>query len=165
MRSPLPELYPPVRRRSALRPHRRHRSCRCSQAKGFAEAIALGPDGTVSEGSGQNLFVVRDGELITPPITGGNLMGLTRGCVMALAAEYGIPVRVQAIPRELLYIADELFFTGTATEVMPIRSLDHIVIGSGGGGRGPITERLQRAYHDIVFGRVPDRHGWLTPLE
>lgn len=131
-----------------------------AQANGFVEAVALGTDGMVSEGSGQNLFVVRDGELITPPINGSNLEGLTRGCALQLAGEMGVPVRIEPIPREALYVADELFFTGTATEVMPIRSLDRIIIGDG--QRGPITEHIQRRYQDVINGRADDVHGWMT---
>mmetsp|Transcript_59017 Transcript_59017/g.175586 ORF Transcript_59017/g.175586 Transcript_59017/m.175586 type:complete len:330 (-) Transcript_59017:80-1069(-) len=131
-----------------------------AQSNGFVEAVALGTDGMVSEGSGQNLFLVRDGELVTPPINGSNLQGLTRRSVMELAREEGLTVRVEPIPREALYVADELFYTGTATEVMPIRSLDHITIGEG--GRGPITALLQKRYQDVIHGRAEDRHGWLS---
>lgn len=131
-----------------------------AQANGYAEAVALGTDGMVSEGSGQNLFLVRDGALVTPPINGSNLSGLTRGSVVQLAEAAGLTVRVEPIPREALYAADELFFTGTATEVMPIRSLDKITIGDG--ARGPITGMIQRAYQDIVHGRAEDVHGWLA---
>ena len=135
-----------------------------AQVNGYAEAVALSPDGMVSEGSGQNIFVVRDGELVTPPINGSNLQGLTRRAVLALAAEAGVPARVEPVTREQLVVADELFFAGTATEVMPIRSLDRITIGAD-GRRGPITERIQSAFHDIVHGRVPDRFGWLSPVD
>jgi len=131
-----------------------------AQTNGYVEAVALGTDGMVSEGSGQNLFLVRDGELVTPPINGSNLQGLTRGCALQLAHEAGLTVRVEPIPREALYVADELFFTGTATEVMPIRSLDRITIADG--KRGPITERIQRRYQDIINGRAEDVHGWLS---
>ena len=131
-----------------------------AQSNGFVEAVALGADGMVSEGSGQNLFVVRDGELLTPPINGSNLQGLTRQCAIQLAEEAGLRMRVEPIPREALYVADELFFTGTATEVMPIRSLDHIVIGDG--RRGPITQRIQKRYQDIINGRAEDAYGWMS---
>jgi len=131
-----------------------------AQANGYTEAIALSPDGMVSEGSGQNLFVVRDGEILTPPINGTNLSGLTHSSVIQLAREAAIPLRVEPIPREALYVADELFFTGTATEVMPIRSLDRITIGDG--ARGPITELLQGRYQDIVNGHAEDVFGWLS---
>lgn len=131
-----------------------------AQANGFVEAVALGTDGMVSEGSGQNIFVVRDGELLTPPINGSNLQGLTRSCAMQLAEEAGLRLRVEPVPREALYVADELFFTGTATEVMPIRSLDRIPIGDG--KRGPITERIQTRYQDIINGRADDVYGWMS---
>jgi branched-chain amino acid aminotransferase len=127
---------------------------------GFDEGIALGPDGLVSEGSGQNLFLVRDGVVITPFLDGTSLQGITRDAVLTMAQEMGIPTREQHVPRESLYTADELFFTGTASEVTPIRSVDRITVGSG--GRGPITERLQTAFLDVVHGRSEDRHGWLT---
>lgn len=124
------------------------------------EAVALGTDGMVSEGSGQNLFMVRDGEVITPPINGSNLQGLTRMSAIALAKEAGLTVRTEPIPREALYVADELFFTGTATEVMPVRSLDRIVIADG--KRGPVTQRIQGRYQDIINGRVEDIYGWMS---
>ncbi len=127
---------------------------------GYAEGIALGPDGLVSEGSGQNLFLVRDGVLITPFLDGTSLQGITRNAVLTLAADLGIPTREQHVPRESLYTADELFFTGTASEVTPIRSVDRIEVGSG--SRGPITERLQTAFMDLVKGRADDPRGWLT---
>ena len=127
---------------------------------GFAEGIALGPDGLVSEGSGQNLFLVRDGIVVTPFLDGTSLQGITRDAVLTMAQEMGLPTREQHVPRESLYTADELFFTGTASEVTPIRSVDRITVGSG--GRGPITERLQTAFLDLVHGRADDPHGWLT---
>ena len=114
----------------------------------------------VSEGSGQNLFLVRDGEIYTPPINGSNLQGLTRSCAMQLAAEAGLRVHVEPIPREALYVADELFFTGTATEIMPICSLDRITIGNG--KRRPITQRIQSRYQDIITGRAQDAFGWMS---
>jgi branched-chain amino acid aminotransferase len=129
---------------------------------GYAEAIALGPDGLISEGSGQNVFLVKNGELITPAVDGTNLLGLTRDSVITIARELGVPVREQAVPREMLYTADELFFTGTAAEVTPIRSVDRIDVPAG--GMGPITRQLQRRFLDIVQGREPDVHGWLTPV-
>src|SRR5690606_4422487 len=101
---------------------------------GYAEAIALAPDGTVSEGSGQNLFLVRDGVLITPPIDGTALAGITRDAILQIAHDLGIPAREQIVQREALYGADELFFTGTAAEVTPIRSVDRITIGTGRAG-------------------------------
>jgi branched-chain amino acid aminotransferase len=129
---------------------------------GYAEGIALGPDGLVSEGSGENIFVIRDGRIYTPPLSAGILPGITRDSILTLAREAGIPVIETDIPREMLYIADEIFFTGTAAEVTPVRSVDRIPVGSG--RRGPITEQLQRAFFDIVEGRAEDRYGWLTPV-
>ncbi len=129
-------------------------------ADGYSEAIALGPGGLVSEGSGQNLFLVRDGVLVTPFLDGTSLAGITRDAVLALARDRGIPVREQHVPRESLYIADELFFTGTASEITPIRSVDRIPLGEG--RPGPITRTLQADYLAIATGEVEDRHGWLT---
>ncbi|MGB9609848.1 MAG: branched-chain amino acid transaminase [Bryobacteraceae bacterium] len=129
---------------------------------GYAEGIALGPDGLVSEGSGENIFVIRDGRIYTPPVSAGILPGITRDSILTLAREAGLEVVETDIPREMLYIADEIFFTGTAAEVTPVRSVDRIPVGSG--RRGPVTERLQRAFFDIVEGRAEDRHGWLTPV-
>lgn len=129
---------------------------------GYADAIALGPGGLVSEGTGQNVFLVRDGVLITPALDGTNLNGITRDSIIALAGDLGIAVREQAVPREWLYTADELFFTGTASEVTPIRSVDRIQVGEG--RMGPVTRSLQRRYLDIARGRAPDTHGWLTTV-
>ncbi len=130
--------------------------------KGFVEGIALDVFGYVSEGSGENLFVVQDGVLYTPPLSASILGGVTRRCVMALADDLGIPVREELISRERLYLADEAFFTGTAAEITPIRSVDGIPVGEG--KRGPITRRLQEEFFGIVRGEIPDRHGWLTPV-
>ncbi len=129
-------------------------------ANGFAEGIALGPSGTVSEGSGQNVFLVADGALITTPLDGTLLGGITRASIIALAAREGIAVREQPIPREMLYTADEVFFTGTAAELTPVRSVDHIKIGAG--KVGPVTKHMQTAFLDIAHGRAPDTFGWLT---
>lgn len=129
---------------------------------GYAEGIALDRDGYVSEGSGENIFVIRDGKIHTPPLAASVLPGITRDSLLKLAQEAGIPVVEMNIPREMLYIADEIFFTGTAAEVTPIRSVDRIPVGSG--RRGPVTEQLQKAFFDIVEGRVEDRFGWLTPV-
>jgi branched-chain amino acid aminotransferase len=129
---------------------------------GYAEAIALDVNGLVSEGSGANLFMVRDGALITPPLASSILPGITRECVLTLAREMGITVREEPIAREFLYLADEAFFTGTATEISAIRSIDHISIGEG--KRGPVTKRLQQEFFGITDGTIPDRHGWLTPV-
>ncbi|MBI4355507.1 MAG: aminotransferase class IV, partial [Candidatus Omnitrophica bacterium] len=127
---------------------------------GYVEGIALDDRGLVSEGSGENIFVARDGALITPPLANSVLPGITRDTVITLARDLDIPVREEAIPREMLYIADEVFFTGTATEIAPIRSIDKIKIGSG--RRGPLTKKLQDEFYGIVNGTKPDRFGWLT---
>lgn len=128
--------------------------------RGYTEGIALDVFGYVSEGSGENIFVARNGRLHTPPLSGSILDGITRRCVLALAGEMGLEVREELIPREMLYVADEIFFCGTAAEITPVRSVDGIVVGSG--KRGPITAQLQKSYFDIVEGRADDRHGWLT---
>lgn len=130
-----------------------------AMANGYVEAIALGPTGLVSEGSGQNVFLVRDGALRTPSLDGTNLTGITRDSVIHIAKDLGIEVREGAIAREALYTADELFFTGTATEVAPIRSVDRIPVGEGKAG--PVTLSIQRRFMDIVRGREPDPRGWL----
>jgi branched-chain amino acid aminotransferase len=128
--------------------------------EGYSEGIALDTFGYLSEGSGQNLFVVRDGTILTPPLTASILPGITRDSVMTIARELGFPVKEEMLPRELLYIADEAFFAGTAVEITPIRSVDKVTIGNG--RRGPITEAIQRTFFDIINGESPDRHGWLT---
>lgn len=129
-------------------------------ANGFQEAIALGTDGMLSEGSGQNVFVVSGNTLCTPTINGTLLAGITRDSILSIAGDLGIPVREQPIPREMLYSADEVFLSGTASEVTPVRSVDKITIGRG--RRGPITEQVQRRFLDVVNGRADDTHGWLT---
>lgn len=129
-------------------------------ANGYAEGIALSPSGMVSEGSGQNVFLVQDGTIVTTPLDGTILSGITRATIMQLAADAGIPVREAHIPREMLYMADEVFFTGTAAELTPVRSIDRITIGAG--KMGPITKIMQTQYLDLVHGRVDDPHGWLT---
>jgi branched-chain amino acid aminotransferase len=131
-------------------------------ANGYSEGIALDKAGYVSEGAGENVFVVRDGRILTPPLGTSVLPGITRDAVLTLAADLGIPIVEQVIPRELLYIADEVFFSGTAAEISPVRSVDRISIGSG--RRGPVTEKLQSEFFAIVNGTKPDRHGWLTPV-
>lgn len=130
---------------------------------GFAEGIGLSPDGLVSEGAGENLFLVRDGIIYTPSVASSILGGLTRDTVIRLARERGLEIRESSIPREMLYLADELFFTGTAVEVTPIRSVDRLKIGSG--KRGPITESLQRAFFGLFDGRTPDKWGWLEYVD
>jgi len=127
---------------------------------GFAEGIALSPDGMVSEGSGQNLFVVHRGIVYTSTLNGTLLHGVTRNSILTLVRDMEIPVREQEIPRELLYMADEVFLVGTASEVTPVRSIDRITIGSG--KRGPLTTQVQQRFMDLVHGNAPDPYGWLT---
>jgi branched-chain amino acid aminotransferase len=129
---------------------------------GFAEGIALDSQGYVSEGSGENIFVVSKGRLLTPPLVSSILPGITRDTVLTLARRLDIPVEEKALPREALYLADEVFFTGTAAEVTPIRSVDRVTIGRG--KRGPVTEELQKAFFDVIEGRADDEYGWLTPV-
>ena len=127
---------------------------------GFVEGIALDVNGFLSEGSGENLFVIRDGVIRTPPLHATILPGITRNCVMTLARELGYEIIETMMLRESLYIADEVFFTGSAAEVTPIRSVDKIQIGEG--RCGPITKKLQDAFFAVIDGRSEDRHGWLT---
>ncbi len=127
---------------------------------GYDEGIALNYLGFVSEGSGENIFVVKNGVIYTPPLDACILPGITRDTVIVLARERGYEVRETHIPREFLYIADEVFFTGTAAEITPVRSIDKIVIGEG--KRGPITEELQKLYFALVKGEMEDKWGWLT---
>ncbi len=129
-------------------------------ANGFAEAIALDTTGLVSEGSGQNTFVVHRGTIFTPPVNGTLLAGITRDSILTLARDLGIPVREEPLPREMLYAADEVFLTGTASEVTPVRSVDRITVGNG--RRGPITTQLQERFLSIARGTAEDRYGWLT---
>jgi branched-chain amino acid aminotransferase len=128
--------------------------------EGYSEGIALDSEGYLSEGSGENLFLVRNGTILTPPLVSSILPGITRDSVITLARRQGIPVHEQRVPREMLYLADEVFFTGTAAEITPIRSVDKIMIGKG--ARGPVTEVVQRAFFDVIECRVPDEFGWLT---
>ncbi|MCL4721560.1 MAG: branched-chain-amino-acid transaminase, partial [Gammaproteobacteria bacterium] len=130
--------------------------------RGFAEGIALASDGNVSEGAGENLFVVRDQVLITPPASASALQGITRDSIMILARDMGLEVREQVLPREFLYIADEIFLTGTAAEITPVRSVDRLPIGSG--GRGPVTLALQDAFFGLFRGETEDKWGWLEAL-
>lgn len=129
---------------------------------GYAEAIALDVNGYVSEGSGENIFIVKDGGIVTPPSGASILPGITRHSVIVLAKELGHEVRKQVIPREGLYVADEVFLTGSAAEITPVRSVDRIPVGEG--KPGPITTAIRKAFLDIVIGAVPDRHGWLEPV-
>ena len=128
-------------------------------AEGYGEGIALDTSGNVSEASGANIFIVRDGIILTPPIGNSVLAGITRDSVITLAKELGFEVREQTIPREMLYIADEVFFCGTAAEVTPIRSVDRVTVGRG--RRGPITQALQERFYQVVTGQAEDKWGWL----
>jgi branched-chain amino acid aminotransferase len=128
-----------------------------AMAMGFDEGIALDANGFVSEGSGENLFLVRDGVLWTPPLCGSILPGITRQTILNLADDMGLPTLIEPMPREMLYIADEVFFTGTAAELTPIRSVDKVPVGTG--RPGPLTLRLQEALFDLIEGRRPDPAG------
>ncbi len=129
-------------------------------ANGYTEGIALDAAGYVSEGSGENIFVVRDGKIHTPPLGASVLPGITRDSILMLAGKLGIPVVETLVPREMLYIADEVFFSGTAAEITPIRSIDKITVGKG--RRGPIAEALQKEFFGIINGTKPDEFGWLS---
>jgi branched-chain amino acid aminotransferase len=134
-----------------------------AEANGYSEGIALDVNGLVSEGSGENVFIVRNGVLYTPPLANSALSGITRDSVLTIARHLGLTVFEQSIPRELLYIADEVFFTGTAAEVSAIRSVDRIVIGEG--KMGEITKKISDEFFAIANGLKPDRFGWLTPVK
>ena len=129
---------------------------------GYAEGIGLDVAGYVSEGSGENIFIVRDGKILTPPLGASVLPGISRDTIIQLAQDFGIPLTESIMPREMLYIADEVFFSGTAVEITPIRSIDKIKIGKG--YRGPITEKLQKEFFAITSGAKHDRHGWLSAV-
>lgn len=133
-----------------------------AKRNGFAEGIALSTDGMLSEGSGENLFIIRKGVLYTPPAAASILVGITRDTVFTLAAELGLKIVEQALPREMLYLADEVFLTGTAAEITPVRSVDRMPIGEG--CRGPITAALQEKFFGLFDGRTEDRWGWLDPV-
>jgi branched-chain amino acid aminotransferase len=130
---------------------------------GYVEGIALDVNGYVSEGSGENLFLVRNGKLLTAPLGNSVLPGITRDSVIQIANDLGIPLVEQMIPREMLYIADEVFFTGTAAEITPIRSVDKITVNKG--ITGPITKAIRKEFFGIVEGKIEDRFGWLTPVK
>lgn len=130
---------------------------------GFTEGIALDIYGYVSEGSGENIFVIHKGVIYTPPLGNSILGGITRNCAVTIAEELGYTVKEQVIPREMLYLADEIFFTGTAAEITPVRSVDRLPVGNG--ARGPITEAVQARFFGIVEGELPDKWGWLTPVK
>ncbi|MBL8272164.1 MAG: branched-chain amino acid transaminase [Xanthomonadales bacterium] len=134
-----------------------------AQRHGYAEGIAVGTDGMLSEGGGENLFLVRKGALYTPPVGAAILAGITRDSIITLARDIGLEVREQSLPREALYLADEAFFTGTACEVTPIRSIDGLAIGAG--QRGPVTRQMQEAFFGLFNGRTRDVHGWLDRIE
>jgi branched-chain amino acid aminotransferase len=129
---------------------------------GYTEGIALDTDGHVSEGSGMNIFLVHDGTLYTPPLAASILPGITRDSIVKIAADLDLPVKEAVIPREMLYLADEVFFVGTAVEVTPLRSIDKITIGKGVAG--PITRRIQEEFFALTSGKKADRHNWLTPV-
>jgi branched-chain amino acid aminotransferase len=131
--------------------------------RGFVEGIGLGVDGLLSEGAGENIFLVKDGRLLTPPASAMILSGITRASVMTLAADMGIDTFETTISREQIYGADEVFMTGTAAEVTPVRQVDHMVIGEGGAG--PVTKKLQDAFFGLFNGRTEDKWGWLEPIE
>jgi branched-chain amino acid aminotransferase len=147
-----------------------------AESNGYVEGIGLDVNGLVSEGSGENVFVVRNGVLYTPPLANSALSGITRDSVLTIARHLGLPVTEQPIPREMLYIADEVFFSGTAAEVTPIRSIDRIVVGDGKPGvpgdrsssqgwkPGEITRTIAEEFFAIANGLKPDRFGWLTPV-
>jgi branched-chain amino acid aminotransferase len=134
-----------------------------AKVNGFVEGIALDSQGYISEGSGENIFLVKNGTVMTPPLYSTILPGITRDTVIKICNSLSIPVVERAIPREMLYIADEVFFTGTAAEITPIRSVDKVTVGAG--RRGPVTELVQKQFFDIVNGDVEDRFGWLTPVD
>ena len=127
---------------------------------GYIEGIALNVRGQISEGSGENIFLIVDNVLYTPPLSSSVLPGITRNCVMQIAKDIGIPVSEETIPREMLYIVDEVFFTGSAAEITPIRSVDKISIGNG--KRGPITKKLQNEFFGYINGDKEDKYNWLT---
>jgi len=131
--------------------------------EGYDEGIALDVEGNLSEGSGQNIFIVRDGVIHTPPVGASILSGITRDSVVTIAKDLGFEVREQTLPREMLYVADEVFFVGTAVEVTPIKSVDKLKIGPG--RRGPITEAIQQRFFQIVKGEAADPYGWLQPID
>lgn len=133
-----------------------------ARADSYAEGIMLDSFGFLSEGSGENLFAIRDGCIYTTPLSSAILQGITRDSVITIARDMGLEVREEVLPREFVYVADELFFCGTAAEVTPIRSVDRIEVGDG--KPGPITMRIQREYLGIAKGKIQDRHGWLTPV-
>src|SRR5271167_55256 len=133
-----------------------------AEINGYSEGIALDVNGYLSEGSGENLFIVRGGTLYTTPLANSVLSGITRASVLTIAKALDIPIVEQALPREMLYICDEAFFTGNAAEVTHLRSVDRILVGDG--TMGPITKALHDEFFGVVHGTLPDRHNWLTPV-
>ncbi len=131
-------------------------------ADGYAEAIAMGPDGKLSESSGANTFLIKNGAIYTAPVDASILPGITRDCVMSIAKDLGIPVYERELLRESVYLADEIFFCGTAVEITPVKSVDRIPVGEG--KPGPVTRALQQRFNETTSGRVEDKHGWLTPV-
>jgi branched-chain amino acid aminotransferase len=129
---------------------------------GYDEALLLDPSGFVSEGAGENLFVIKGGKVYTPDLSAGALNGITRNTIFAICQDLGLELIEKRITRDEVYICDEAFFTGTAAEVTPIRELDRIQIGAG--ERGPITEKIQTAFFDIVNGRNPKYAAWLAKV-
>jgi branched-chain amino acid aminotransferase len=129
-------------------------------SNGYCEGIGLDAAGQISEGSGENIFLVRNGVIHTPPLGASILPGITRDSVITLAHDLGYQVREESLPREMLYVADEVFFAGTAVEITPVRSIDKITVGRG--SRGPVTQAIQTTFFGIINGTVPDTHGWLA---
>jgi branched-chain amino acid aminotransferase len=133
-----------------------------AKTNGYAEGIALDVNGYVSEGSGENAFVVMNGSVSTPPLANSALPGITRNTISKICQDLGIPFAEQMIPREMLYVADEVFLSGTAAEITPVRTVDRIRVGAG--TRGPTTKRIQEEFFGITSGKKADRHGWLSPI-
>lgn len=134
-----------------------------AQDNGYDEALLLDVNGFVAEGSGENVFLIKDGIIYTPSLSSSLLEGITRDSVMKIAEDLGYEIVVQPLPRDLLYIADEIFFTGTAAEVTPIRSMDHRIIGEG--KRGPVTEKIQSTFFKIINGEIEDKYGWFSIVD
>ncbi len=129
---------------------------------GFSEGIALDVNGYVSEGSGENIFLIKNDEIFTPPVGNSILSGITRDCAFVIAQDLGYTIKETVIPREMLYLADEIFFTGTAAEITPVRSVDRMPVGSG--TRGPVTQQIQAKFFGIIEGELEDKWNWLTPV-
>jgi branched-chain amino acid aminotransferase len=134
-----------------------------ARTRGFSEGIALGVDGRLSEGAGENVFLVQNGKILTPPASSSVLLGITRDSVVTLARDLGYEVVEQPLPREMLYVADEMFLTGTAAEITAVRSVDGVALK--GGAPGPVTRRISDAFFGLFDGRSEDRRNWLEPIE